>query len=55
MIFLIDIIDEYINKYVLNTNEKQQAQVCNYQDNYYGDQLCLFVESSFIDNSSAKK
>ncbi|GHB56159.1 hypothetical protein GCM10008107_01190 [Psychrosphaera saromensis] len=55
MIFLIDIIEQYLNKYILNTNVNQQAQVCNYQDNYYGDQLCLFVESSFIDRSFVKK
>lgn len=49
MIFLTSIIDEYLNKYVLNTNVNQQVQVCNYQDNYYGDQLCSFVESTVTD------
>ncbi|MBU2917997.1 hypothetical protein KO505_08480 [Psychrosphaera sp. F3M07] len=43
MIFLIDYIEQYINNHFSNTDTKAQITECNYQDNYYGDQVCQLI------------
>lgn len=45
MYVLVEYIDDLVNKYYEQDNarnETQQAvQVCNYDNNYYGDQVCV--------------
>ncbi|MFD2165620.1 hypothetical protein ACFSJY_05025 [Thalassotalea euphylliae] len=35
-----EVIQQLVNQFNSAAHESEETQVCNYADNYYGDQLC---------------
>lgn len=46
---MYDIIIQ-LNKRLLLIRQKETVQVCNFKDNYYGDQYCCAVEQIKLNN-----